>query len=206
MAMSATLIDREPRTLGGRLLAALAAQVTHDLNNHLAAMLGKAEFGLLVADPERKTAALSGVLEAGDGARRLVADLQRLAAYSEGAGDPVPAVEVAQLATRLLDRRLRRAGVAVHCSGAGPGPARARAASAVLALWCVLRRLLDDAAGGSPGALELSVACAGRNDEIATRIDGATPQRHTLDDLDLQLADVGARLERRGERLTVVLP
>jgi C4-dicarboxylate-specific signal transduction histidine kinase len=187
-------------------MAALVSQATHDLNNHLTAMLGKAEFGLLVDDPERKTAALSGVLEAGDAARRLVADLQRLAAFSEGAGDPVPAIEVAHLATRLLDRRLRRAGIAVHCRGTGPCPLRTRAAAAALALWCVLRRLLEDAGSTLPGALELSVACAGRDDEIAARIDGARLQRHTLDDLEGQLADVGARLERQGERLVVLLP
>lgn len=203
--MSATLLAREPRALGGRLLAALVSQATHDLNNHLTAMLGKAEFGLLVADPERKTAALSGVLEAGDAARRLVADLQRLAAFSEGAGDPVPAAEVAQLATRLLDRRLRRAGIEARSRGTGPGPARTRAAAATLALWCVLRRLLEDPATASPRALDLSVACAGREDEIAVQIDGATLQRNTLDDLDSQLADVGARLERQGERLVVIL-
>jgi C4-dicarboxylate-specific signal transduction histidine kinase len=204
--MSATLLAREPRVLGGRLVAALVSQATHDLNNHLAAMLGKAEFGLLVADPERKTAALSGVLEAGDAARRLVADMQRLAAFSEGAGDPVPAVEVAQLATRLLDRRLRRAGVGVRSRGTGPCPARARAAAAALALWCVLRRLLEDASGASSRTLDLSASCAGRDDEIAVRIEGATLQRNTLDDLDVQLAEVGARLERQGERLVVVLP
>ena len=203
--MSATLLAREPQALGGRLMAALVSQATHDLNNHLTAMLGKAEFGLLVADPERKTAALSGVLEAGDAARRLVADLQRLAAFSEGAGDPVPAGEVAQLATRLLERRLRRAGIEVRSSGTGPGPARKRAAAATLALWCVLRRMLEDSATASPRALELFVTCAGREDEIAVRIDGAKPQRNTLDDLEAQLADVGARLDRQGERLVVIL-
>ncbi len=204
--MGATLLAREPRVLGGRLMAALVSQATHDLNNHLTAMLGKAEFGLLVADPERKTAALSGVLEAGEAARRLVADLQRLAAYSEGAGDAVPAAEVAQLATRLLDRRLKRAGIAVTCRGSGPGPLRPRAAAAALALWCALRRLLEDVGGGAPRTLELSVSCAGRDGEIAVRIDGAVLSAHTLDALDGSLADVGARLERHGGWLLVVLP
>jgi C4-dicarboxylate-specific signal transduction histidine kinase len=204
--MSATLLARGPRALEGRLLAALMSQATHDLNNHLAAMLGKAEFGLLVADPERKTAALSGVLEAGDAARRLVAELQRLAAFSEGAGDPVPAVEVAQLVSRLLNRRLRRAGVEVHSRGTGPCPTRIRAAAAMLALWCVLRRLLEDGATASPRVLDLSVSCAGRDGEIAVRIEGATLGRNTLDALDLQLSEVGARLERQGDRLVVVLP
>jgi C4-dicarboxylate-specific signal transduction histidine kinase len=204
--MGATLLAREPRVLGGRLMAALVSQATHDLNNHLTAMLGKAEFGLLVADPERKTAALSGVLEAGDAARRLVADLQRLAAYSEGAGDAVPAAEVAQLATRLLDRRLKRAGIAVTCRGSGPGPLRPRAAAAALALWCALRRLLEDAGGAAPRTLELSVRCAGRDGEIAVRIDGAVLSAHTLDALDGSLAEAGARIERHGGQLLVVLP
>lgn len=204
--MSTTLVSREPRVLGGRLMAALASQATHDLNNHLTAVLGKAEFGLLVADPERKTAALSGVLEAGEAARRLIADLQRLAAFSEGAGDPVPAAEVALLATRLLDRRLRRAGIEARCRGAGPGPARPRAAAASLALWCVLRRLLEDAAGGAHPAWELLVSSAGREDEIAIRIDGARLEAGTFDDLKTLLADVEARLERHGETLVVVVP
>ena len=204
--MGATLLAREPRALGGRLMAALVSHATHDLNNHLTAMLGKAEFGLLVADPERKTAALSGVLEAGEAARRLVADLQRLAAYSEGAGDPVPAVEVARLATRLLERRMRRAGIAAACHGTGPAPLRPRAAAAALALWFVLRRLLEDAGGAAPRTLELSVSCAGRDDEIAIRIDGAALSAHTLDALEEPLAEAGARLERHGERLLVVLP
>ncbi len=203
--MTAGLVSREPRVLGGRLMAALASQATHDLNNHLTAVLGKAEFGLLVADPERKTAALSGVLEAGDAARRLVADLQRLAAFSEGVGDPVPAAEVALLATRLLDRRLRRAGIEVRCRGTGPGPARPRAAAAALALWCALRRLLEDSVGAAPHAWDLSVTSAGRDDEIAVRIEGAKLQRGTLDALAIQLADVEARLERQGESLVVVL-
>ncbi|MCU0222830.1 MAG: hypothetical protein MUF27_01895 [Acidobacteria bacterium] len=187
--MGATLLAREPRVLGGRLMAALVSQATHDLNNHLTAMLGKAEFGLLVADPERKTAALSGVLEAG-----------------EGAGDAVPAAEVAQLATRLLDRRLKRAGIAVTCRGSGPGPLRPRAAAAALALWCALRRLLEDAGGAAPRTLELSVRCAGRDGEIAVRIDGAVLSAHTLDALDGSLAEAGARIERHGGQLLVVLP
>lgn len=203
--MGATYLAREREVLGGRLMAALVSQVTHDLNNHLAAMLGKAEFGLLVADSERKTAALSGVLEPGEAARRLVADLQRLAAFIEGAGDPVPAVEVAQLAVRLHYRRLKRAGIRAECRATGPGPLRPRAAAAALALWWVLRRLLEEPGSILSGTLELAVGCAGRDDEIAIRIDGARPPVDGLDDLEGPMAEVGARLQRQGGRIVVIL-
>ena len=126
--------------------------------------------------------------------------------YAEVAGMELALLGAILLATRLLERRMRRAGIAAACHGTGPAPLRPRAAAAALALWFVLRRLLEDAGGAAPRTLELSVSCAGRDDEIAIRIDGAALSAHTLDALEEPLAEAGARLERHGERLLVVLP
>ncbi len=203
--MTASLLPRESRTAGGHLLGALVIYCAHDLNNHLAAALGKAEIGMLVADADRKTAAFGGILEAGEAARRLVADLQRLAAWSEGAGDPVLPGEIGLLATRLLERRLRRSSCAPRVQGFGPPVARGRAAQAALALWHLLRRFLEATPPDGSLAWEIAVASIGRDAEISIRIEGPALPEHALDGADTLLAEVDARFERREGAFRLVL-
>lgn len=203
--MTATLVSRPPRAAGGRLLGALVLHCAHDLNNHLTAALGKAEIGMLVADADRKTAAFSGVLEAGEAARRLVADMQRLAAWSEGVGDPVPPVEVAHLAIRVLERRLRSGHPALPVEGFGPPVARARAALASLSLWHLLRRFVDALPPGEAPAWEIAVSSVGRDAGIAIRIAGTPLPMEALDGAEGLLQDVDARIERSADAIRILL-
>ncbi|RMF72205.1 MAG: hypothetical protein D6738_11920 [Acidobacteria bacterium] len=87
----------------------LVARIAHDLNNHLATILGKAEIALMVDDPARWRRGIEHGYEAGQRARRAVADLQRVHGWVEAATpDPAPLAEVLELARRLAARSLAR--------------------------------------------------------------------------------------------------
>lgn len=132
---------------GSATLPELVAQAAHDLNNHLATVLGKAEISLMVQDPERWRRNLGDILEAGQKARHLVADLQRLLLWSQPQADPVPAGEVFNLVMRLLARRCGHGGVKLVTAAAGvnlPGPAASRLA---LGLWALMAEALERRCG-----------------------------------------------------------
>ncbi len=116
----------------------LVARVAHDLNNHLATILGKAEIAMMVDDPQRWRRGIEESYQAGQRARAAVADLQRVQGWvGAETPDPAPLAEVLELARRLAGRSLARLGLEpaiVERSGAivaDPAPW-------TLALWQVL--------------------------------------------------------------------
>ena len=130
----------------------LVARVAHDLNNHLATILGKAEIAMMVDDPRRWRRGIEESYRAGQRARAAVADLQRVQGWiGADTPDPAPLAEVLELARRLAGRSLARLSLEpaiVERSGAivaDPAPW-------TLALWQVLsdraRRCDEAPAGG----------------------------------------------------------
>ena len=139
--------EREGATASAAALRAVVAAVGHDLNNHLATILGRAELALSWEDPDRWRAALDAVARAGDRARVLVADLQRLAQWSAPDVEPAPLGDVLSTAVRLAARSAQRSSVRIVVSPSMP-PCRAhRPAAATLAVWGALRAAL----AASPG-------------------------------------------------------
>lgn len=144
--MSVQLLRTGESLAGSPTLPELIAQAAHDLNNHLATVLGKAEIALMVQDPARWRRSLGDILEAGQKARILVSDLQRLLLWSQPSSEPVPVGEVFNLVMRLLTRRCGHGGVKLVTSHAGvslPGPVASRLA---MGLWA----LVVEALGRSP--------------------------------------------------------
>ncbi|MBP7148276.1 MAG: hypothetical protein KBD01_12070 [Acidobacteria bacterium] len=123
----------------------LAAQVAHDLNNHLATMLGKAEIGLMLDDPARWRRSLEEILAAGQPARVELSDLQRLVAWSAAEGEAVLLDEALALVARLSSRRCASAGVQLAVTGDGVRVERTIAAGTAVALWCAVREALENA-------------------------------------------------------------
>jgi len=67
--------------IAGQVAAAsLTGRFTHDLNNYLTTILGKAELALLSGDPDRMRSALELGAEAARKSRDLVAQMQRFCA------------------------------------------------------------------------------------------------------------------------------
>jgi len=152
--MAEGLLERVVAPRGAELLwADLAAHAAHDLNNHLTSVLGKAEIALMSPDPARWQRGLEEVLEAGQQARSLVADLQRLARWQLGVEGGVPAPDLLGLVVRLAGRRARRAGVTLEMSGSGSLADSRHAARLALLAWQLVERAI--------GALE-----AGTADEV----------------------------------------
>ncbi len=146
-----------------RALPELVAQLAHDLNNHLATVLGKSELALILDDPGRYQPALSEILDAGGSARCLVADLQRVLSWGRNASEPVLFAEVLALATRLTLRRCERVGIAIATR---PDPAASGMVDdpAVLALlcWTLLRAALDEPPRGEEAWTLSGSASSGR--------------------------------------------
>ncbi len=141
--MAEGLLERTVAPRGAELLwADLAAHAAHDLNNHLTSVLGKSEIALMSPDPARWQRGLEEVLEAGQQARSLVADLQRLARWQLGAEGGVPAPDLLGLVVRLAGRRARRAGVTLEMSGTGSLADSRLAARFALVTWRLVERAL----------------------------------------------------------------
>ena len=137
----------------GAAFQELAAQVVHDLNNHLATMLGKAEIGLMLDDPARWRRSLEEILAAGQPARVELSDLQRLVSWSFPEGEAVGLDEVLAVVARLSSRRCGTASVRLAVSGAAARVERTVAACAAIALWCVVREALERAREASEWSL-----------------------------------------------------
>jgi hypothetical protein len=130
-------------------LPLLLAQASHDLNNHLATILGKSEIALLSDDPARWRRGLDETFEAGHQSRQIVADLQRLVAWQQsGTEGPVPLGDVLALVVRLAGRSLRRGGAHVVVDG-GSAILVDRPASVAVLGWLLVREAADRA---EPGA------------------------------------------------------
>ncbi len=141
----ATLERAVARRGGEALWADLAARVSHDLNNHLTSVLGKAEIALMSPDPARWQRGLEEVLEAGQQARSLVADLQRLARWQLGTDGGVPSPDLLGLVVRLARRRARRAGIVLEMAGSGFLGDSRRAARLALLAWQLVERAIEAA-------------------------------------------------------------
>jgi len=138
----------------GLLWADLAAHAAHDLNNHLTSVLGKAEIALMSPDPARWQRGLEEILEAGQRARSLVADLQRLARWHLGSEGEIAAPDLLGVVVRLSGRRAERAGIRVEMTGRGSFADSRLAARIALLAWQLVERALsgsEAAAAGSRG-------------------------------------------------------
>lgn len=141
--MSALLRERRAGGFSIRALPDLSAQIAHDLNNHLATMLGKAELALILDDPGRYRPSLGEILEAGQPARTLVADWQRIVSWVRAPLEPVPVGEVLGLVVRLTSRRCERLGVEICVSQGNDSSRLEDPALLTLLCWKLVRAALE---------------------------------------------------------------
>lgn len=124
-------------------LPRLVAQVAHDLNNHLATILGKAELGLMFEEPARWKRGLQEALAAGQSARVLVADLQRVVRWQQGEDGPATIADAVSTAVRLCGRALERCNIRLDNLGHGGADHVARPAELAIAVAVAIRALVD---------------------------------------------------------------
>jgi hypothetical protein len=201
------------------------SQGAHDLNNHLAAILGRAELALMADDPVRWRRGLEETLEAGQPARTLVADLQRLSLWQQTAPAPTPLADVLALVARVVQPTLRRSGVDLLVDGGCGAVLVEHPGVLALALWLLLRDAADRAGRCTAGTWGLSGGA--RESDAVWAVTLATPGvDHTLEmarpagevqrsggrssglrgaALEL-VASSGGRLESRGETVSIQFP
>ena len=125
------------------VLVDLMGQVAHDLNNQLATILGKSEIAMMVDDPARWKSAVEESHKAGQKARVLVADFQRLYGWlKESGATQAPLSDVIGLLRRVCERRLARSGVIFEPAHA-PSRALGDPVHLFLLLWLVLLEALE---------------------------------------------------------------
>ncbi len=206
--MTLLVHERAPSAYVLDTLPELAAQAAHDLNNHLATILGKSELALMLGDPGRFRPALSDILNAGQPARTVVADVQRVLGWVRGAAEPVCVAEVLGIVARLVGRRCERAGVELACRPNDGVTQSDDPAAHALLIWGLLRQALETPPAGDalwsiesrllPGGLSLSLTTPGydwggeASAEFARASAGAE--------------ELGGRIEVQGERVELVLP
>lgn len=121
----------------------LMARTAHDLNNHLATILGKAEIAMMVDDPARWKRGVEEGYRAGQKARVLVSDFQRLHGwYTRESPDPVPIPDVLALVARIVDRVATRASVVLEL-GAAPARCVVEAAELALGTWSLVADAIE---------------------------------------------------------------
>jgi hypothetical protein len=138
------------RGLESLALASLVGQVCHDLNNHLATLLGKTEVALMVNDPARYRPALEHGLEAGQPARALVAELQRVMTWIRDGEAGVPASDAVASAARLCERACAKRGIQLSIRNESPGLMLLDPGRVAVVCWSLLDRLVQ----GEPCAAE----------------------------------------------------
>lgn len=126
-----------------RALPALMAQATHDLNNHLTTIMGKAELALMAEDPQRWRRAFEEIQQASTRSQRLVADIQRLLVWSQPQHEAVALDDLLQVAVRMSARRVETHGLKLtaHCN-AGIS-LHEGVAEATLACWFLLHHATE---------------------------------------------------------------
>jgi hypothetical protein len=154
-------------------LAGLVREAAHDLNNHLATVLGKAEIGLMSEEPARWRRGLEEILEAARAARGVVADLQHAAAWQDGAMQFVPVADVLATAGRLATRRTRRGGMKLEVSGGGAAHAP-QAGATLVAILELIRVALEVQKEAGPQWL-LSASGTGATFSIVLSTGGTWP-------------------------------
>ncbi|GEM_PF-4246595 len=125
----------------------LLRQMAHDLNNHLATMLGQAELALLVNDAARFKLGLENVLASGTGARQLVTDLQRLVIWGEQETEPVVVSSTLQMVSRLTAHRRHSLRVDLECDLGEAPNLDFGAAVLVLGVFGVFQQAIDSYEG-----------------------------------------------------------
>ncbi len=145
-------VATRPQAASRAVLAALpglVSRVAHDLNNHLALILGKSELALMLDDPQRYRSGMGDICEAGQEARTLIADLQSVVAWATTPddGDPTMIGEALDLARRLADRGCRQNGVELKVDGAEGHAPTSRAGTLALVTWRLLTRAVERRAG-----------------------------------------------------------
>jgi hypothetical protein len=131
------------RGLESLALASLVGQVCHDLNNHLATLLGKTEVALMVNDPARYRPALEHGLEAGQPARALVAELQRVMTWIRDGEAGVPAFDAVASAARLCERACAKRGIQLSIRSQSPGLMLHDPGRVAIVCWSLLDRLVQ---------------------------------------------------------------
>ncbi len=192
-------------------LPQLLAQASHDLNNHLATILGKSEIALMSDEPARWRRGLDETFEAGHQARLLVADLQRLVTWQQlGAEAPVPLSDVLAMSVRLAGRSLRRTGARVEVDG-GATIRVDRPASVAVLTWLLVREAADRAEVGVgrgwrlggrtlPGgwSLEFHADDHAFGEDAWARLDREGGAGGVLGSIDRTVRALGGRLEFDG--------
>ncbi len=168
-----TTVASRPQAASRAVLAALpglVARVAHDLNNHLALILGKSELALMLDDPQRYRGGMSEICEAGQDARTLIADLQTVVAWATSPGDEEKTAlsDVLGLARRLADRGCRQHGIELKVEGAeGQVPTRVAGTLALVA-WRLLTRTVERRAGSIETAERWTLSGAGPGEVTLT--------------------------------------
>jgi C4-dicarboxylate-specific signal transduction histidine kinase len=102
--------------VAGQMAAAtMTGRFTHDLNNHLTTILGKAELALLSGDQERMKSALELGAEAARKSRDLVAQMQRFcAAQRTSEWTTASPVDAVRPTLTLLGRAFEKSGITLE--------------------------------------------------------------------------------------------
>jgi signal transduction histidine kinase len=164
---------RELRTAGQVATGALATRFSHDLNNFLTTILGKAELALLSRDPERMAAALEAGAEAARRARDLVGQMQHFAAAQRADeahnGDIVDALRPP---LALLARAFEKCGITVERRFGPCQPVVCDQGAVTLAVYHLLRNAWEvlEARGGW-----VEISAEQRAGEVEVRISDDGP-------------------------------
>jgi hypothetical protein len=135
-------------------------QVAHDLNNQLATILGKSEIAMMVDDPARWRSAVEESHKAGQKARVLVADFQKLHGwFREQQASPAPLSDVIGLLRRVCERRFARSAVVFE-----PAHAPARVLSDPVRVFLLLWLALTEALERGGGDISSTWTLAGREE------------------------------------------
>jgi hypothetical protein len=190
------------RGLESLALASLVGQVCHDLNNHLATVLGKTEIALMVSDPGRYRPALEQTLEAGQPARALVAELQRLVSWVRDGEQGVLATDAVGVATRLCERGCAKRGVRLAVRSECPGARLDDPGRVALLCWNLLDGLLQAQSASRNGseARHWTVKVRPGPEGVRLRVEtdapgvGESPSRDGLRQLESLLPLLGGEL------------
>jgi hypothetical protein len=171
----------------------LVARTTHDLNNHLALILGKAELALMTGDVERHREGLEQVLGYGQEATRLIASLQRIIAWSAPQREPVPVGDVLSLVSRIARRQCEQRGVSLVIERESSGRVESPlAAMLAVTLWRLIDQALD---GAGPQSREQWSLSGGMGRRAGVCLETGRPL------WDLETRAAVARSMRTGEDL-----
>ena len=152
--------------------AALTGRFTHDLNNQLTTILGKAELALLSGDPDRMKAALELGAEAARRSRDLVANMQRFSAAQRTSewvtANPLDAVRPS---LTLLGRAFEKSGIALERRFGEVPTIRCDLGALSLAVYHLMRNS-QEAVESEGGWIQISLQRKGEEIEIRVADDG----------------------------------